>query len=206
MNRLSGRYARCWGKGHRTVCLVPFPGPLMVKAALESGRPTIVGGAGNCPAIVDETADVQLTVASILASKTFDNGMICASENSVVVVASLYNALLAEFSKRGAVLLSAEDASALAPHIVHAGSVNIDIVGRTAFEIAHLVPGLTARNPQVTHGSRSLCTRGVQQATPTSSTGILTLPRSRPPHASSSAKRQWLATQNHGLTKSSRRF
>ncbi|MBQ4333855.1 MAG: aldehyde dehydrogenase family protein, partial [Myxococcaceae bacterium] len=85
-------------------------GPGMVKAAYSSGTPALGVGAGNTPAVMDETCDIEMAVSSVLQSKTFDNGMICASEQSVVVVDAIYEAVKAEFIKRGAYILSAEEA------------------------------------------------------------------------------------------------
>ncbi|PNH07040.1 Aldehyde-alcohol dehydrogenase [Tetrabaena socialis] len=84
-------------------------GPAMVRAAYSSGHPSLGVGAGNTPALIDETADVQMAVSSILLSKTFDNGVICASEQSVVVVAKAYDAVRAEFVRRGAYFLNEDD-------------------------------------------------------------------------------------------------
>lgn len=80
-------------------------GPGMVKSAYSSGKPALGVGAGNTPAVIDETADIQMAVSSILMSKTFDNGMICASEQSVIAVKDVYDAVKAEFLKRGALSL-----------------------------------------------------------------------------------------------------
>lgn len=84
-------------------------GPAMVRAAYSSGNPSLGVGAGNTPALIDETADVAMAVSSILLSKTFDNGVICASEQSVVVVAKAYDAVRTEFVRRGAYFLTEDD-------------------------------------------------------------------------------------------------
>ena len=84
-------------------------GPGMVRAAYSSGKPAVGVGAGNTPAIIDESADVILAVNSIIHSKTFDNGMICASEQSVIVINSIYNQVKSEFKKRGCYILNAEE-------------------------------------------------------------------------------------------------
>ena len=80
-------------------------GPGMVKAAYSSGKPAIGVGAGNTPAIIDETADIKMAVNSILLSKTFDNGVICASEQSVIVMDEVYDEVRKEFAERGAYIL-----------------------------------------------------------------------------------------------------
>lgn len=81
----------------------------MVKAAYSSGHPSVGVGAGNTPAVIDETASIEMAVSSILLSKTFDNGVICASEQSVVAVDKVYDRVKAEFIKRGAYFLSEEE-------------------------------------------------------------------------------------------------
>lgn len=122
-------------------------GPGMVKAAYSSGKPAIGVGAGNTPAVIDESADVRLAVSSILMSKTFDNGVICASEQSVIVVRALYEAVKQEFAARGAVLLTEEQRQKLAVVLLKKGGINPDIVGQPAVKIASLagfkVPPLT---------------------------------------------------------------
>ena len=113
-------------------------GGSMVQAAYSSGTPAIGVGAGNTPAVIDETADVTTAVNSILLSKTFDNGMICASEQSVIVVDAVYEAVKAEFLKRGAYILNAEEKAKLAATIVQDGKLNSAIVGQSAHEIAQM--------------------------------------------------------------------
>jgi acetaldehyde dehydrogenase/alcohol dehydrogenase len=113
-------------------------GPGMVKAAYSSGKPALGVGAGNTPAVIDETADIQTAVSSILMSKTFDNGMICASEQSVVAVKSVYDAVKAEFLKRGAYILSASEKAKLEPIVMQNGRVNAAIVGQKAATIAEM--------------------------------------------------------------------
>lgn len=113
-------------------------GPGMVKAAYSSGKPAIGVGAGNTPAVIDETADVKMAVNSILISKTFDNGMICASEQSVVVVDAVYDAIRQEFIDRGAVFLTEAEKRRVGNFIVRDGKLNSSIVGQTAAEIAGL--------------------------------------------------------------------
>lgn len=113
-------------------------GPGMVKAAYSSGKPAVGVGPGNTPAIIDETADLQMAVNSILLSKTFDNGVICASEQSVQVVESVYNEVKAEFIKRGAYFLNEKEADKVRGIILKKGGLNADIVGQSAFRIAEM--------------------------------------------------------------------
>ncbi len=113
-------------------------GPGMVRAAYSSGKPALGVGAGNVPAVIDETADVVLAVNSILHSKTFDNGMICASEQSVIVADALYDAVKAEFAARGAWFLSEEEKDRVRKTILINGALNAKIVGQSAFRIAEL--------------------------------------------------------------------
>ncbi len=118
-------------------------GPGMVKAAYSSGKPALGVGSGNTPAVIDETADIQMAVSSILMSKTFDNGMICASEQSIVAVKDVYNAVKDELVKRGAYILKADEAEKVSKIILtEAGSVNPKIVGQPAYKIAELA-GIT---------------------------------------------------------------
>lgn len=111
-------------------------GPGMVKAAYSSGKPAIGVGAGNTPAVIDETANVATAVNSILLSKTFDNGMICASEQSVIVVKSLYAAVCEEFHKRGGLILTEEQRAKVAKVVATDGKLNAAIVGQPAYKIA----------------------------------------------------------------------
>lgn len=113
-------------------------GPSMVKAAYSSGKPALGVGPGNVPAIIDETADWKTAVSSILMSKTFDNGMICASEQSVIVVDSIYEDVKKEFVYRGAYLLSKAEADKLAQIILTPKGVNAQIVGQSAHTIAKM--------------------------------------------------------------------
>jgi len=113
-------------------------GPGMVKAAYSSGKPAIGVGAGNTPAIIDETAHIKMAVSSILLSKTFDNGVICASEQSIIVVDEVYEAVKKELSERGAYLLSQEETEAIRKIILKNGTINADIVGQSAASIASL--------------------------------------------------------------------
>ena len=113
-------------------------GPGMVKSAYSSGKPALGVGAGNTPAVIDETADIQMAVSSILMSKTFDNGMICASEQSVIAVKDVYDAVKAEFLKRGAYILTAAEKEKLGKVIMIDGKLNAGIVGQKAATIANM--------------------------------------------------------------------
>ncbi|NCR12174.1 MAG: bifunctional acetaldehyde-CoA/alcohol dehydrogenase [Microcystis aeruginosa SX13-11] len=111
-------------------------GPGMVKAAYSSGRPSLGVGAGNTPALIDETAHIKMAVSSIILSKTFDNGMICASEQSVIVVDSIYEEVRQEFIDRGAYLLSPEEREKVAGILLKDGHINPDIVGQSVEKLA----------------------------------------------------------------------
>lgn len=113
-------------------------GPGMVKAAYSSGKPALGVGAGNTPAIIDDTADVLLAVNSIIHSKTFDNGMICASEQSVIVLDGVYDAVRAEFADRGCYFLRGDELERVRKTIIINGALNAKIVGQTAAKIAAL--------------------------------------------------------------------
>lgn len=113
-------------------------GPGMVKAAYSSGTPAIGVGAGNTPAVIDETADIETAVSSILMSKTFDNGMICASEQSVIVVDEIYESVKKEFIKRGAHILDNNERQKVSSTIIQDGKLNAAIVGQPAAKIAEM--------------------------------------------------------------------
>ncbi len=113
-------------------------GPGMVKAAYSSGKPALGVGAGNTPAIIDESADLLLAVNSIIHSKTFDNGMICASEQSVIALEPVYDAVRAEFAARGCYFLSPEETDRVRRTIIINGALNAAIVGQSAEAIASL--------------------------------------------------------------------
>ena len=113
-------------------------GPGMVRAAYSSGKPALGVGAGNTPAIIDDTADVVLAVSSIIHSKTFDNGMICASEQSVIVLDGVYDAVKEEFARRGCYFLNPEETEHLRKTIIINGALNAKIVGQKAHTIAAL--------------------------------------------------------------------
>ena len=113
-------------------------GPGMVKAAYSSGKPAIGVGAGNTPAVIDDSADILLAVNSIIHSKTFDNGMICASEQSVIVLDSIYEKVREEFEKRGCYFLNNEEKEKVRKTIIINGALNAKIVGQKAHTIAEL--------------------------------------------------------------------
>ena len=113
-------------------------GPGMVKAAYSSGKPALGVGAGNTPAIIDDSADILLAVNSIIHSKTFDNGMICASEQSVIVLESIYDAVKEEFATRGCYFLDPKETEKVRKTIIINGALNAKIVGQPAAKIAEL--------------------------------------------------------------------
>ena len=113
-------------------------GPGMVKAAYSSGKPAIGVGAGNVPAVIDDSADVILAVNSIIHSKTFDNGMICASEQSVIVLDNVYDEVKNEFTKRGCYFLYDEELDKVRKTMIINGALNARIVGQPAYKIAEL--------------------------------------------------------------------
>ncbi len=113
-------------------------GPGMVKAAYSSGKPALGVGAGNTPAIIDDSADILLAVNSIIHSKTFDNGMICASEQSVIVMESIYDSVKEEFATRGCYFLNEIEIEKVRKTIIINGALNAKIVGQPAAKIAEL--------------------------------------------------------------------
>ena len=113
-------------------------GPGMVKAAYSSGKPALGVGPGNTPAVIDDSADLVLAVSSIIHSKTFDNGMICVSEQSVIVLDSVYEAVKAEFVRRGCHILDQDQLQKVRDTILINGALNAKIVGQSAFTIANL--------------------------------------------------------------------
>jgi len=125
-------------KHNDTAIILATGGPGMVKAAYSSGNPAIGVGAGNTPVVIDESADIKRAVSSILMSKTFDNGMICASEQAAIVVESQYDAFKARLEKYGAVILNKKDAEKVAKTMFIDGALNAKIVGQSAYTIAKL--------------------------------------------------------------------
>ena len=123
---------------HEADIILATGGPGMVRAAYSSGRPAIGVGAGNTPAVIDSSADVLLAVSSIIHSKTFDNGMICASEQSVIVLDDVYERVRAEFAARGCYFLSGDETDRVRRTILINGSLNARIVGQSACTIAEM--------------------------------------------------------------------
>ena len=113
-------------------------GPGMVRAAYSSGKPALGVGAGNTPAIIDSSANILLAVNSVIHSKTFDNGMICASEQSVIVLSDIYDEVKAEFANRGCYFLNADEIEKVRKTIIINGALNARIVGQSAHKIAAL--------------------------------------------------------------------
>ena len=127
-------------------------GPGMVRAAYSSGKPAVGVGAGNTPAIIDDSADILLAVNSIIHSKTFDNGMICASEQSVIVLKGVYNKVKEEFLKRGCYILNEEETEKVRKTIIINGSLNSKIVGQKAHTIASLAGVEVPENTKILIG------------------------------------------------------
>lgn len=123
---------------HDADIILATGGPGMVKAAYSSGKPALGVGAGNTPVIIDETADIPMAVSSIIHSKTFDNGMICASEQSVTVLAPVYDEVKAEFARRGCYFLEGDEVDKVRHTILINGALNARIVGQSAYKIAQL--------------------------------------------------------------------
>ncbi len=127
-------------------------GPGMVRAAYSSGKPAIGVGAGNTPAIIDESADILLAVSSVIHSKTFDNGMICASEQSVIVADKIYGKVKKEFAARGCYILKPDEADLVRKTIIINGSLNAKIVGQPAAKIAALAGIKVPENTKILIG------------------------------------------------------
>ena len=127
-------------------------GPGMVKAAYSSGKPALGVGPGNTPAIIDVSADIVMAVSSIIHSKTFDNGMICASEQSVIVSDEIYDAVKAEFIARGCHILTPEETQLLRGTILVNGGLNAAIVGQSAYTIAKLAGVTVLENTKILIG------------------------------------------------------
>ena len=123
---------------HEADIILATGGPGMVHAAYSSGKPALGVGAGNTPVIIDESADIKLAVNSIIHSKTFDNGMICASEQSVTVLDSVYDEVRAEFARRGCYFLKGDELDQVRHTILINGALNAKIVGQSAHTIAAL--------------------------------------------------------------------
>ena len=123
---------------HETDLILATGGPGMVKSAYSSGKPALGVGAGNTPAIIDDSSDILLAVNSIIHSKTFDNGMICASEQTVIVLDDVYNKVRDEFERRGCYFLNNEELDKVRKTIIINGALNAKIVGQSAYTIAEL--------------------------------------------------------------------
>ena len=127
-------------------------GPGMVTAAYSSGKPAIGVGPGNTPAIIDDSADILLAVNSIIHSKTFDNGMICASEQSVIVLEKIYDKVKEEFIKRGCWFLNETEIDKVRKTIIINGALNAKIVGQPAYKIAELAGFTVPKNTKILIG------------------------------------------------------
>ncbi len=127
-------------------------GPGMVKSAYSSGKPALGVGAGNTPAVIDESANIILAVNSIIHSKTFDNGMICASEQSVIVLDKIYDEVKKEFEKRGCYFLNPEETEKVRKTIIINGALNAKIVGQKAHTIAALAEVNVPENAKILIG------------------------------------------------------
>ena len=127
-------------------------GPGMVKAAYSSGKPALGVGAGNTPAVITDTADILLAVNSIIHSKTFDNGMICASEQSVIVLDSVYEAVRKEFAARGCYFLNEDEKEKVRKTILVNGALNARIVGQRPVTIAGLAGVTVPENTKILIG------------------------------------------------------
>ena len=127
-------------------------GPGMVRSAYSSGKPALGVGAGNVPAIIDDSADILMAVSSIIHSKTFDNGMICASEQSVIVLDRVYDAVRAEFAARGCYLLNEQERDQLRAVLLINGALNAKIVGQSAVKIAEIAGITVPENTKILIG------------------------------------------------------
>ena len=137
---------------HEADIILATGGPGMVKSAYSSGKPAIGVGAGNTPVIIDETADIKMAVNSIIHSKTFDNGMICASEQSVTVMESIYNEVKKEFAYRGCYFLKKDELDKVRKTIIIGGSLNAKIVGPPAYKIAEMAGVSVPENTKILIG------------------------------------------------------
>lgn len=137
-------------------------GPGMVKAAYSSGKPALGVGPGNTPAVIDASADILLAVSSVIHSKTFDNGMICASEQSVVVLDDVYDKVRAEFLARGCHILTEEEADKVRSTILINGALNAKIVGQSAHTIAALAGVDVPENTKILIGE--VCSTDLSEA------------------------------------------
>lgn len=128
-------------------------GPAMVKAAYSSGKPALGVGAGNTPAIIDETAHIKMAVNSILLSKTFDNGVVCASEQSIIVMEGVYDEVKKELLNRGSYILSKEETEKIRKIILNEkGGLNSNIVGQSAYNIGKMANIEVSKNTKILVG------------------------------------------------------
>jgi len=130
-------------------CILATGGSGMVKAAYSSGKPALGVGAGNVPAVIDETADVEMAVSSIILSKTFDNGVICASEQSVVAVSKIYNKIKTQFLAQGAYILKPNEVKKLSKIMLGSKGINPLIVGQSAAKIADMAKLKVPENTKI---------------------------------------------------------
>ena len=137
---------------HESDTILATGGPGMVKSAYSSGKPALGVGAGNTPAIIDSSANIVLAVNSIIHSKTFDNGMICASEQSVIVLRNIYKEVKEEFTKRGCYFLNEEEIEKVRKTIIINGALNAKIVGQCAAYIAKLSGFEVPKNTKILIG------------------------------------------------------
>ncbi|MFA6830301.1 MAG: bifunctional acetaldehyde-CoA/alcohol dehydrogenase [Bacilli bacterium] len=133
-------------------CILATGGPGMVTVAYSSGKPAIGVGPGNAPTIIDDSADVKMAVSSIIHSKTFDNGMICASENSIIALAGVYSQVKEELKYRGCYFLKGEELNKVRQTIIVNGSINAKIVGKPAWEIAQMAGFTVAKETKILVG------------------------------------------------------
>jgi acetaldehyde dehydrogenase/alcohol dehydrogenase len=132
-------------------------GPGMVRAAYSSGKPALGVGPGNVPAIIDSTANIKMAVSSILMSKTFDNGMICASEQSAIVIKDVYDEFKKEIAYQGGHVLSSSDTIKVGKIILINGALNSKIVGQSAYDIAKMAGVTVSKDAKVLIGEVTSC-------------------------------------------------
>ncbi len=132
-------------------------GPGMVKAAYSSGKPAIGVGSGNTPAIIDDTADIVMAVSSIIHSKVFDNGMICASEQTVIVLDRVYDAVREEFKQRGCYILEGDELAAVGSTVMIGDTLNAKVVGQPAAKIAEMAGISVPKDTKILIGEVSSC-------------------------------------------------
>ena len=137
---------------HEADLILATGGPGMVRSAYSSGKPALGVGAGNVPAIIDSTADLKMAVSSIIHSKTFDNGMICASEQSVIVLQDVYEDVRSEFAARGCHFLTEEEKDQLRAVLLINGALNAKIVGQSAVTIAAIAGIQVPENTKILIG------------------------------------------------------